>query len=105
MGSPKFFTRTLYSDSQVFSLKSGGKVLFLHLHLMLPSSSLVIDFSQSVLLSIYSINNLSEQIDKRTDCEKSMTKDEDGNIKCKCKKRLYYQISTKKLGRQITTRL
>ena len=35
----------------------------------------------------YSINNLSEQIDKRTDCEKSMTKDEDGNIKCKCQKR------------------
>ena len=35
----------------------------------------------------YSINNLTEEIDKRSECEKSMTKDEEGNITCKCKKR------------------
>ena len=35
----------------------------------------------------YSINNLKEEIDKRSDCEKSMTKDDDGKITCKCKRR------------------
>ena len=35
----------------------------------------------------YSVNNISEEIDKRSDCEKSMEKDKDGNIKCKCQKR------------------
>merc|ERR1712105_154584 len=34
-----------------------------------------------------SINNFKQEIDKRTECEKSMTKDEEGNIKCKCPKR------------------
>ena len=28
----------------------------------------------------YSINNLKEEIDKRSDCEKSMTKDDDGKM-------------------------
>ena len=35
----------------------------------------------------YSINNISEEVDKRSDCEKSMEKDENGDIKCKCQKR------------------
>ena len=52
--------------------------------------------------SNFLVNNVSEEIDKRSDCEKSMEKDEDGNIKCKCKKGHSHQTSVRKNGKCFT---
>ena len=36
----------------------------------------------------YSVNTSKEEIDKRSDCEKSMRKDENGKVECDCEKRI-----------------